>query len=316
MQPDVTFIVAAYNAEGSIARAIASALDQRDVSVEVVVADDCSSDRTVEIARSFPEPLVRVVQLSSNRGPGGARNAGLEIAAGRWIAVLDSDDVVRPDRLLRMTALGTGREADIVVDNLEVVQEVSGDSEVMFAEEHLAALSEISLADFIASNVIFRSTFNFGYMKPVFRREFLVHHGLRYDEALRVGEDYIFLASALAKGARCVVDPRPGYVYHIRKGSISRVLEGRHVAAMIAADAKFEMTYVMDADARKAFARRRRSLEEAASFISLVQHLKEKSLSKAIGVALRDPAAVRHLKMPIAVRLQRIAGPFAAWKTH
>ena len=55
MQPDVSFVIAAFNAEASIARAVQSALDQRNVAVEVVVVDDCSSDRTVEVARGFPD---------------------------------------------------------------------------------------------------------------------------------------------------------------------------------------------------------------------------------------------------------------------
>ncbi len=72
---------------------------QRDVSVEVVVVDDTSRDRTLEVARSYPQDIVRVVALPANSGPGGARNAGLELARGRWVAVLDSDDTVYPGRL-------------------------------------------------------------------------------------------------------------------------------------------------------------------------------------------------------------------------
>ena len=122
MQPDVSFVIAAFNAERTIARAIESATAQRDVTVEVVVADDCSIDRTVEIARSFPPELVRVVALEKNRGPGGARNAGFEIARGRWVAVLDSDDMVYPDRLARMIERAERLDAQVAVDNLDVVQ--------------------------------------------------------------------------------------------------------------------------------------------------------------------------------------------------
>src|SRR5690242_12326579 len=99
MQPDVTFIMAAYNAEATIAHALRSALDQKGVSVEVVVVDDCSRDGTVDVARAFPEDRVHVVALGQNRGPGGARNAGISVARGRWIAVLDCDDTVSPQRL-------------------------------------------------------------------------------------------------------------------------------------------------------------------------------------------------------------------------
>jgi succinoglycan biosynthesis protein ExoO len=307
MQPDVSFLIAAFNAEGSIARAIESALAQRGVSVQVVVVDDRSGDRTVEIAHRFPQDRVRVVELQENRGPGGARNAGLEIADGRWIAVLDSDDTVWPDRLARMIGRAEDTGAQVVVDNLETVAEDTGIRATMFSTGQLEALGQLALADFIAANLLFESTTSFGYMKPVFESRFLRDNGLRYDETLRIGEDYIFLASALAKGGRCAVEPTAGYCYHLRAGSISRVLELHHVEAMQKAEAAFLRDHELDPQARAAQARRARSLKRGASFLSLVRHLKDREPLRAAGVALRDPAALRHLRMPIAARLRRLS---------
>jgi succinoglycan biosynthesis protein ExoO len=308
MQPDVTFLIAAFNAEGTLRRAIESALAQRGVSVEVVVVDDCSSDRTVEIAARFPRDLVRLVELDKNRGPGGARNAGLDVATGRWVAVLDSDDTIHPDRLARMLRRAEAAGAEIVVDNLEIVHEGMSTGEPMFAPDHLQALDGLSLADLIGTSLLFESAFSYGYMKPVFERRFLRDAGLRYDEALRIGEDYIFLASALARGGCCAIEPNAGYRYHVRAGSISRVLDLHHVEAMLQADAAFLSRYDLDAPALAAQARRTRSLCRGASFLSLVRHLKQRAPLKAAGVALRDPAALGHLRMPIAARLRRLSG--------
>jgi succinoglycan biosynthesis protein ExoO len=311
VQPDVTFVIAAYNSELTIERAIASAIAQRDVSVEVIVVDDQSRDRTLDLARSYPEDIVRVVALEQNRGPGGARNVGLELARGRWVAVLDSDDAVYPGRICTMIDRAEKAGAAIAVDNLQVVREDGVAEETMFPADYLEGLSEISLADYIAGNVVFESRFNLGYLKPIFQRRFLNENGLRYDESLIIGEDYILLASALAKGGKCVVEATTGYVYHIRTGSISRVLELHHVEAMRKADLVFARTHSMDAKAAAAFARRTRSLRKAASFLSLVQHIKARSPLKAVWTALSDPAAVWHMGMPIAVRLRRVAAQFA-----
>lgn len=312
MQPDISFVIAAYNAEATIDRAIASAIAQRDVSVEVIVVDDQSRDRTLDLANAWPQDVVRVVALPANRGPGGARNAGLELARGRWVAVLDSDDAVYPGRTCAMIARAEKAGAEIAVDNLQVVREDGVAEETMFPVDYLEGLSEISLADYIAGNVVFESRFNLGYLKPIFQRRFLNENGLRYDESLIIGEDYILLANALAKGGKCVVEPTTGYVYHIRTGSISRVLELHHVEAMRKADIVFARTHSMDASAAAALARRTRSLRKAASFLSLVHHIKARSPLKAIWTALSDPAAVRHMGMPIAVRLRRVAAQFAA----
>jgi len=313
MRPDASVVIAAFNAEASISRAAESALAQDGVDVEVIVVDDCSSDRTAEVARSLGGQ-VRVVALRRNRGPGGARNAGFEAATGRWIAVLDSDDTMNPGRLARMIGHAEAGSAQIVVDNLEVVHEATGEKTPMFEPERLAGLPELTLANLIASSLMFEETFSFGYMKPLFQRQFVERHHLCYDPALRIGEDYIFLASALAKGGHCIVEPSAGYAYHMRAGSISRVLELAHVEAMLAADEAFASRHQLDARTLAAQARRTRSLEQAASFLALVDHLKGRAPLKALETALRDPAALKHLRMPIAARLSRFKEAFRPGK--
>nr|WP_041410502.1 glycosyltransferase family 2 protein [Sinorhizobium fredii] len=305
-EPDVTFVVAAYNAADTITRAVGSALAQEGVTVEVVVVDDCSSDATVALVTAIDDPRVRLIALERNRGPGGARNAGFEAARGRWIAVLDSDDTVRPGRLARMTARAEAAGAQIVVDNLDVLS-LDGSNVRMFEDAELEALPALTLPAFIESNVIFRSEHNYGYMKPVFERRFLAEHGLSFDESLRIGEDYILLASALACGGRCAVEPSAGYTYHIREGSISRVLKLEHIDAMIAADEAYLRQHTLDPLSRRMQRKRARGFRQARSFLVLVEQLKTRSLAGALRTALADPFALRHLRMPIAARLRRLA---------
>jgi succinoglycan biosynthesis protein ExoO len=305
--PDVSFIVAAYNAEETIERAIDSALAQGGVSMEVVVVDDCSTDGTRAIVQRHADPRVRLVCLCRNGGPGSARNAGIDAACGRWISILDSDDALRPDRLARMIERAEKAGAEIAVDNIDVVRENGAEHYTMFPIKALQRLPELTLADFIASNVIFHSEHNFGYMKPVFGRAFLERHTLRFDETLKIGEDYIFLASALARGGRCVVEPIAGYIYNIRPGSISRVLEIADVDAMVAADRRFLRRHWLVGAALAAQRRRTRSLRDARSFLMLVQAIKRKSLPRILEAVFGNPRAVRHLRLPVAMRLKRLA---------
>lgn len=308
--PDVTFVIAAYNSADTIGRAIESALAQRGVLTEVVVVDDSSSDETRDVVGQITDPRVRLIALAQNRGPGGARNAGLEAARGRWIAILDSDDTVEPDRLARLISRAETAKAQIAVDNLYVVAD-DGARQLMFSEAELARQTQLTLPAFIASNVLFKAQHNFGYMKPVFAQSFLAEHGLRFDETLKIGEDYILLASALARGGRCVVEPTAGYVYHLREGSISRVLNPHHVEAMILSDQRFVIDHRLDPAAKAAQLRRSKSLHQARSFLALVEHLKRGAFLRALGEAICNPAAVRHLRMPIAARLRRLLGPSA-----
>lgn len=312
--PDVSVVIAAYNAADTIQRAIRSALAQHGVSVEVIVADDCSTDTTGETVVAIDEPCVRLVRLDRNSGPGGARNAGFAAANGRWIAVLDADDTMRPDRLARMIAAAEQKDAAAAVDNLDVLHS-DGRTERMFPPALLAAMPDLVLPAFIDSNRIFRSTHNFGYMKPVFRRTFLLENRLVYDEALRIGEDYLLLAAVLASGGRCAVVPEAGYLYHIRENSISRVLHLHHVEAILAGDRRFLARFPLSGEAAAAQHRRTRNLAETRAFLTLVQHLKNHSLGPALKVALGDPLALRHLAMPIAARWRRLTAPSIRRKT-
>jgi succinoglycan biosynthesis protein ExoO len=305
--PDVSFIIAAYNAEDTLKRAIDSALAQVGVTVEVVVVDDCSTDGTREIAKSYADPRVRLICQPENGGPGRARNTGIDLAVGRWVATLDSDDAVYPERLLSMIEKGKAIDAQVVVDNLDVVPLEGGAPKTMFDRDFLEKQKAITLAEFIDSNRVFKSTFNFGYMKPIFDRAFLVDHDLKFDEMLRVGEDYILLAATLASGARCAVDPTPGYVYYLREGSISRVLKHRHLDDMLEADRLFLARFPLDPEAAQAQERRTRSIIDARSFLTLVDEIKKRSVGGVLKTAMENPGALRHLKMPIAVRMRRFA---------
>lgn len=98
-RPRFSVVIAAYNAEQTLARAIRSVLGQTWPAHELIVADDGSTDATLVVARSFGEQVICVHQ--ANAGVSAARNAGAERASGDWLAFLDADDWYYPDRLRR-----------------------------------------------------------------------------------------------------------------------------------------------------------------------------------------------------------------------
>lgn len=101
--PAVTVFIPVYNREAYVGAAIDSILAQTFQDFELLLIDDGSTDRSVEILRSYDDPRVRVVCNERNLGIPHTRNRGLELARGEYIALLDSDDVARPDRLRQQT---------------------------------------------------------------------------------------------------------------------------------------------------------------------------------------------------------------------
>jgi glycosyltransferase involved in cell wall biosynthesis len=98
--PRVSVIIPAFNVAGYVARAVESALDQTYRDLEVIVVNDGSSDTTDAALQPFADRIRYVEQ--SHKGIGAARNAGLQLATGSIIALLDADDWWMPARLARM----------------------------------------------------------------------------------------------------------------------------------------------------------------------------------------------------------------------
>jgi len=100
--PQISVVIPVYNRELTIRRAIDSVLAQELHPDEIIVVDDGSTDPTPEILKSYDHKIQIVRQ--ENKGVSAARNRGVETAAGKWIAFLDSDDEWTPDKLQKQLA--------------------------------------------------------------------------------------------------------------------------------------------------------------------------------------------------------------------
>ena len=98
MEPLVSILIPAYNAQQWIRNTIESALDQTWPKKEIIVVDDGSKDQTLEIANQFSARGVRVVS-QLNQGAAAARNTAYKLAQGDYVQWLDADDVLDPDKI-------------------------------------------------------------------------------------------------------------------------------------------------------------------------------------------------------------------------
>lgn len=101
MQDKVSIITPSWNSEKYIEKTIESVQKQTYMNWEMIVVDDCSTDRTVEIVEKISEedPRVRIIRQEVNGGAAKARNRSLCEATGRYIAYLDADDIWKPTKL-------------------------------------------------------------------------------------------------------------------------------------------------------------------------------------------------------------------------
>ncbi len=102
-KPSITAIVPVYNRENTIKRAIDSILSQSCPPEEIIIVDDASTDKTVEILKSYGDKITCMF-LPENSGPSAARNEGIKSAGTNWITFLDSDDSWENDKLKNQIA--------------------------------------------------------------------------------------------------------------------------------------------------------------------------------------------------------------------
>ena len=104
-RPKVSVVIPAYNCEKSIAKSIDSALIQ-DVSLEIIVIDDCSKDNLDEVMASYGDnDQIRYIKNKQNSGAAKTRNKGVKLAKGEYIAFLDADDYWDEGKLTKQLRL-------------------------------------------------------------------------------------------------------------------------------------------------------------------------------------------------------------------
>ncbi len=112
----ISIIMAAYNSEKTIEQAISSVIAQTYPQFELLVIDDCSTDNTAALIERLAQrdSRIRLIRNEKNSGVSYTRKRGLKEACGEWIAILDSDDAWRPNKLEKQIALQQEKNADLL----------------------------------------------------------------------------------------------------------------------------------------------------------------------------------------------------------
>jgi succinoglycan biosynthesis protein ExoO len=307
-RPEVAILMANYNGAHYIAAAIQSVIRQSLTSWELIIVDDASTDDSVALARraAGSDPRIKITTQAANRGPAAARNRALAIATARWIAIMDSDDLMLPQRLELLLRRAHISGASIIADNL---LEFSEDAKArsFLPERMRREVSWISLDAFIRSNSLYSRTPPLGYLKPLIRAEIVRELALRYDETLRIGEDYDFLVRLMARGYRLLLEPGNYYLYRKHKNSVSYRLRASDIEALLTADDRIAQGgMTLPARVRTALRHRRRSLRSLMVYDEVITAIKSGELLGALIRTAAHPHIWPLLTQPIAVRLRRL----------
>lgn len=290
-KPVVSFVVAAHDVERYIATAVRSALAQTVPEIEVIVVDDGSQDATARVVEEMAREDSRVVLMRRKTagGPAVARNLAMDYARGEWIAVLDADDCIESERTDRLLTLARCTSSDLVADNLIRFEDRTERILSYFLPIGPAPFAfNVDPVGYLDANVMFGRRPSLGYLKPMISAKFVRRCGLRYDQSLRIGEDFHLCAQALLAGARYVIFSEPLYRYRVRAGSVSQSLSIQDLDRLVAASARLRELAPPGSHLSEALYRHARSLERARTFMHLVAATKDHRWREAVRI-LRRP---------------------------
>jgi glycosyltransferase involved in cell wall biosynthesis len=197
----VSFIVPAYNAARYLSQALDAALAQDHPAHEVLVVDDGSRDETPQICARYGDRITYIRQ--ENRGEAGARNRALEVATGKYIALLDADDVCTADRLSKQVgALERRPDAVACFSGHSVFTDAAQQAEYA----GIPANGGKTPVDFLCRLLVHPITM-------MFRRE--QAGGLQFPLGVRTGGDMIFTGLLRRRGPFTIIsDVLYGYRRH------------------------------------------------------------------------------------------------------
>ncbi len=217
--PLLTCIVAAFNAERTLARTLGSLLSGPGLNgLEVIVIDDGSTDATARIGDRFAEmsPCVRVIR-QENRGLGAVRNRGVREALGEFVTFCDADDVFLAENQWKLAEQASRAGADIAVGTgFSLIQnermEDFWDSALVRTLRRLSGQPEAGVLKHLLQPTV---------CTKLFRRSFVIDRGLRFTEG-KLFEDVAFTSLALVSTTRVLFDPTPVFIYDVHgSGSIT-----------------------------------------------------------------------------------------------
>ena len=212
----VSVIIPAYNVERFISECVKSVMDQTYENIEIIIVDDGSTDKTLDVCRQLAEGDGRIKIVDGGHGGvSHARNTGLDNVTGDYIMSVDSDDIIEPEMIGTLYKKLKETDADVVASGLNYVSE-EGEllyrrppvtERVMSGRDALLARDgEAGINAVIASPCAKLSKSS-------------VYEGKRYKEGI-VYEDLHLMPYLYYDAEKFVIIPYSGYMYRQRNGSI------------------------------------------------------------------------------------------------
>ena len=209
----VSVIIPAYNTSPFIEKCLDNVISQSLKKIQIILVDDCSTDDTVRIINDYSsrDARIQVVCHETNQGLPAARNSGVNVARGKYLIHLDSDDFWCEDQMLeQLFELAEQRESEVVKFNGREYQNGK-------MGKQLAHIEPLQNAVLEGEKFLWRFRSAFLYF---IRRDFVESNSIRFNSSISIGEDQIFVSKLLTLATRISTVDRNFYAYRINRESM------------------------------------------------------------------------------------------------
>lgn len=207
--PSISVLMPVHNAAAYVGEAVDSILAQSHADFELLVLDDGSTDESASVVRSRRDPRIRLISSPRNRGIVGTLNEGLAVAAGRYVARMDADDLAHPERLERQWRfMESHPEVGVCGTAFQTFGDTTGEGWVEHFDHDAIAVA------LLFGNPVCHPT-------VMLRKEILDTHGLAYPHDFPHAEEYA-LWSVLVEKCRMANLPERLLRYRTHPGQVSR----------------------------------------------------------------------------------------------
>jgi GT2 family glycosyltransferase len=299
--PRASVVIPVFNQESLITACVRSVQAQTITDIEIIVVDDASTDGTANTVAKLGahDPRIRLVRCERNSGPGVARNRGIALSTGTWVALLDADDVYHPDRLRCLLETACATKADMVADNLWLCPtDPQPAPELMLSDTEFRDEMVVEAAEFVNRNMGSGSARRdaYGFLKPIIRKDFLEAHTICYDDA-RFAEDYLFYLRCLIAGARWIIIPSALYYYRVSTNGLTHRPSREDLLCVVAAESQMLVSDAIKRDEllSGAIDRHRQSVILSLSWSGFAEALKRKDPVGAMSSLVSAPGAFVHI---------------------
>ncbi|WP_234110743.1 glycosyltransferase family 2 protein [Chryseobacterium sp. R2A-55] len=209
----MSVIIPVFNTAIYLRDCLESILAQSFHDFEIICINDGSTDMSLQVLKDFAEKDPRIVVIDqNNQGVSAARNAGLEMATGKYVGFVDGDDTIEKDFILKLFQKAEESEADAVYTRLTRNHHFGRFTNVIDRQE---------IVDDLLPLFFWQDNFNSVCIK-IFRLEIIREHQIRFPSGTQHGEDAQFNIEFLMKAQRISILDYCGYHYREVEGSATR----------------------------------------------------------------------------------------------